>query len=122
MSVFTTTRFVCGHHNFTTNHTGRPPCHDLCRWMEVTFACTRCADDYEEARRRRLIKEWRKRARKLRETVMDWMESIDVVPIDENKVGGDGASKVQPTVMSPVLMATAATTTVTGVGVLAGGG
>jgi len=53
---------------------------------------------------------------------MDWMESIDVVPIDENKVGGDGASKVQPTVMPPVLMATAATTTVTGVGALAGGG
>jgi len=95
--------------------------------MEVTFACARCADDYEEARRRRLIKEWRKRARRLRETVMDWMESIDVVLVDENKatscgVGGDGASKVQPTVMSPVLMATAATTTVTGVGVLAGGG
>lgn len=96
--------------------------------MEVTFACTRCADDYEEARRRRLIKEWRKRARRLRETVMDWMESIDVVPVDGDKaigggsVGGDGMSKVQPTVMSPVLMATAATTTVTGVGVLAGGG
>jgi len=58
---------------------------------------------------------------------MDWMESIDVVPVDENKaisggsVGGDGMSKVQPTVMSPVLMTTAATT-VTGVGVLAGGG
>ncbi|RPB03984.1 hypothetical protein L873DRAFT_1786597 [Choiromyces venosus 120613-1] len=124
MSVFTTTRFVCGHHNFTTNHTGRPPCHDLCRWMEVTFACTRCADDYEEARHRRVMKEWRKRARRLRETVMDWMESVDIVDERANGFGGDGTSQMQRPVMSPVLTTTttAAAAAVMGVGVLAGGG
>ena len=77
MSVFTTTRFVCGHHIFTTNHTGHPPRDDICRWIELPFACAKCADAYEEERKRRVVKEWKKRARRLRETVMDWMESCD---------------------------------------------